>query len=306
MKQRIKYKQTAVLKARQFIKEAGVKSIPVNIEQYAKATNAEIKIRHDLNDDESGHIFPLKEKNTPKEKNIIVVNGNHLEVRRRFTILHEIAHIILDLPSKHHGTGISHSDFVGYHGRPREEIMCDAFAVECLMPFDSFKKNIDDIGANVSFDVVKELAERYKASITSTGSHFALHCNIPCTFVLMERNEILNVSKSESLRELGGWIDYGTPIPKGSVAQRLSVKDGEIQDCDEIPTDIWFSKEIKGYNVLTEEAMLIKERNQCLSLIWFDDSQATNQCGDQYADDDESSLIELDGVLPWPEKKRRR
>lgn len=288
-----------ILKARQFIKDAGISSIPVDIEKYAAAAKAKIKVSSDLDDDESGQTFPLA------GKHIITINGNHREERQRFTVLHEIAHIVLELPSQHHGTNMTTSDLVSYHRRPKEEILCDVFAAECLLPYDQFSKDVEDV--DVSLDEVKELANHYKASVTSTGSRFAVNCNIPCAFVLMEQGKIRYVSMSRFLRERKGWIEFGVPVPKGSVAERISKSSSDLQDYDEIPADVWFTNGVKGYDLLAEEAMSIREWDQCLSLIWFDDDlRPHGQTRDQYQDDGDPLLEELDGVLSWPSKRRRK
>ncbi|MEW8507214.1 MAG: ImmA/IrrE family metallo-endopeptidase [Candidatus Thiodiazotropha sp.] len=288
-----------ILKARQFIRDAGISSIPVDIEKYAAAAKAKIKVSTNLDDDESGQTFPLA------GKHIITINGNHREERQRFTVLHEIAHIVLELPSQHHGTNITTSDLVSYRRRPKEEILCDVFAAECLLPFDQFKKDVEDV--DVSLDELKELANRYQASITSTGSRFAVNCNIPCAFVLMEHGKVRYVSMSKFLRERKGWIELGVPLPKGSVAERISKSTSSLQDYDEIPADVWFTNGVNGFDLLAEEALSLREWDQCLSLIWFDDNlRPTGQSRDQYQDDDDTLLEELDGVLPWPSKSRRK
>lgn len=290
---------TVILKARQFVKDAGIESIPVDIKKYAAAINASIKVNDDLADDESGQTFPLA------DKHIITVNGNHKEERQRFTVLHEIAHIVLEMPSKHHSANISTSDLVSYRRRPKEEILCDVFAAECLLPFDQFRKDVESI--NVSMNAVKELASRYKASVTSTGSRFAVNCNLPCAFVLIEAGKIRYASMSKFLRERKGWIDLGIQIPKESVAQRIICNNPTNQDYDELPTDIWFTNGVKGFELLVEESMLLPEWDQCLSLIWFDDDVGpAERSRDHHKDDDESLLQELDGVLPWPSKRRRK
>lgn len=290
---------TVILKARQFIKNAGISSIPVDIEKYATAAKAKIKISSDLDDNESGQTFPLA------GKHIITINGNHRKERQRFTVLHEIAHIVLELPSQHHGTNMTTSDLVSYRHRPKEEILCDVFAAECLLPYDQFRKDVEDV--NVSLDAIKELANHYQASVTSTGSRFAVNCNIPCAFVLMEHGKIRYVSMSRFLRELKGWIEFGVPVPKGSVVEQISKNTSSLQDYDEIPADVWFTNGVKGFDLLAEEAMSLREWDQYLSLIWFDDDlRPTRQSREHHADGDAPLLEELDGVLPWPSKSRRK
>ena len=290
---------TVILKARKFVRDAGIDAAPVDIGHLAAAARATIKVSGDLDNDESGQTFPLA------GKNIITVNGNHREERQRFTVLHEIAHIILELPSQHHGANMTTSDLISYRGRPREEILCDVFAAECLLPYHLFKKDVDNV--DVSLDAIKDLAAQYKASMTSTGSRFAVNSNVPCAFVLIENGKIRYVSSSKFLRELNGWIDIGVPVPQGSVAYRLLHTSSKIEDYDEITTDTWFNNGVKGFNLLAEEAMLLSEWDQCLSLIWLDEDLHSAGVGcSQGTDDDEPLLEELDGILPWPSKRRRK
>jgi hypothetical protein len=64
----------------------------------------------------------------------------------------------------------------------------------------------------------------------------------------------------------------GIPVPQGSVAHRLTKGLSKTHDYDEITTDTWFDNGIKNFALLAEEAMFIREWDQCLSLIWFDES----------------------------------
>ena len=64
---------------------------------------------------------------------MITVNGNHKKERQRFTVLHEIAHIVLELPSEHHGTTITTQELISYRARPKEggAVMAEA---ELVLP----------------------------------------------------------------------------------------------------------------------------------------------------------------------------
>ena len=289
-----------VLKARDFIRESGINSVPVDLKRYCAVAKAKIEVRYDLDDEESGQTFPFS------GKNIITVNGNHTEERQRFTVLHEIGHIILELPSKHQNGSIKTTDLISYRQRPEEEILCDIFAVECLLPHDFFKKDLEDV--DIRLDTIKELSRRYKASIHSTGSRFAANCEGLCSFVLIEEGKIRYVSSSKSLRELKGWIDIGVPVPQNSAAFHLIKNQSEAEHYDdEVPTEIWFNNGVGNYDMLCEEAIFIKEWNQCLSILWFDES--LRPAGEIQPYDvgygEPPLLEELDGILPWPSKSRR-
>ena len=290
-----------ILKARQFLRDAKIQSAPVDIERLADKARAKIKVRHDLRDDEAGQTFSLP------GKNIIIVNGNHRKERQRFTVLHEIAHIVLDLPSQHGSAGLSIGHLLSYQSRPPEEVLCDVFAAECLLPYDLFRPDVEE--ADVSFAAIKELAEHYEASITSTGSRFALCCDEPCAFVLMEASRVRYVSSSKHLREQKGWIEIGCAVPEGSAASRLLQNASDTEAVDDVPRDVWFTSGMTRYAAVVEEALALREWDQCLSLISVERSGATTGSARFLAvdDDDEEPLLEeLDGELPWPSKKRRR
>ena len=287
-----------IVRAREFVRDAGNDSVPVDIERLATAAKARIKVAYDLADDESGQSTRFK------GKHVIIVNGNHSEERQRFTVLHEIAHIVLGLPSQHHGATLKIDVLLRYGRRPEEEVLCDIFAAECLLPYDLFVRQVAD--RDISLDTVKSLAEEYKASLTATGSRFALNANEPCAFVLSEEGRTRYVSRSKYLSELKGWINSNVPVPQGSVAHRLIQSDSKTEDYDQLPTEVWFDGGIRNRPLVEEEAILLREWNQCLSLIWFDESLKPVRDRWDEDEDNEPLLKELDGTLPWPSKSRRR
>ena len=157
-----------ILKARQFIRDAGNNSIPVDVERLAAAAEASIKFAYDLAEDESGQTTLFR------SKHVIIVNGNHREERQRFTVLHEIAHVVLGLPSQHHGATLKTGVLLRYGQRPEEEVLCDVFAAECLLPYHPFASQVAD--TDISLDAVKSLAQEYKASLTTNGFAIRPEC----------------------------------------------------------------------------------------------------------------------------------
>ena len=287
-----------ILRALEFLRDAGNPSVPVDIKHLAAAANAKIKVAYDLADDESGQTTLFK------DKHIIIVNGNHREERQRFTVLHELAHIVLELPSQHHGSTLMTDVLLRYARRPEEEVLCDVFAAECLLPYHPFASQV--AGTDISLDAVKSFAQEYKASLTTTGSRFAVNANGPCAFVLIEDGRIRYVSRSKYLNEMKGWINFNGPVPDGSVSQRLLQGGSRAEDYDEIPTDVWFDGGIRNRPLVAEEAIFLREWNQCLSLIWFDESVTPIRERWDQDEDNEPLLAELGGTLPWPSKSRRR
>ena len=73
-----------------------------------------------------------------------------------------------------------------------------------------------------------------------------------------------------------------------------------------MPTEVWFNGGIRNRPMVAEEAIVLPEWNQCLSLIWFDEALNPAREGWHGDEDDEAVLSELDGILPWPSIGRRR
>jgi hypothetical protein len=286
---------TAVLRAREFVKNASIGSIPVDLRKYLDIIKAECKVEYDFDDDQSGETTVIA------GRRCIFINGLHSSERQRFTTLHEIAHVVLELPSVH-GHKLDDRALISYAHRPPEEMFCDVFAAECLLPSMFFKRDVDL--SSINFQSVTDLANRYQASLTSTGSRFAFLNDEPCAFVLAESGYVRYVSSSKTMREWGCWIKIGKQVPRGSVSQRLL--DGEAVGApSELETSLWLDDQRKGGDALLEEACLLTTWEQVLSLLWFEEGDTPTRTN-EFDSDDEPGLTDLDGVLPWPSKKHRR
>lgn len=124
--------------------------------------------------------------------------------------------------------------------------------------------------------------------------------------MLSEAGQVRYVSRSKYLNEIKGWIDFNIPLPKGSVAHRLTQNSSKTEDYDELASDVWFNGGIRNRPMLAEEAILLQEWDQCLSLIWFDQCLERPDQHSDYDDEAQPLLEELDGNLPWPSKRRRK
>ena len=82
-------------KARGFVSKVNPTTIPVPMDPYLKEVQAVLRVETDMEPEEAGYSIALG------GKRYICVNGNDREERQRFTICHEIAHIVLGLPSEH-------------------------------------------------------------------------------------------------------------------------------------------------------------------------------------------------------------
>jgi len=268
---------SVMLRARQFVRESGSLALPPCVEAYARHVNGVIHHDPDLSNDEPGYSF---ENNG---KHFICVNDKDSEERRRFTACHEIAHIVLGLPSEH-----SLMPRWSYARRPKNEVLCDVFAAELLLPMQLFQPLVKH--EQIGFAAIDELSGHFLASTTATGSRYAAVMDAPCAFVLSEKGLVRYASRSNSLREAKGWIPPRMGIPPETISAALRTGDPQAGP-NEVAADVWFSNWRWG-GMVREEARYLKSWDQTLTLLWFEDQDVLRP--------------ELDGTLPWQRKKRRR
>lgn len=280
----------AEFRARQLVRETSPKSIPVSVEAYVQTVGAVLRIDPELGEDEPGWSFENK------GKYYICVNANDSIERQRFTICHELAHIVLGLPSEHQEVpSWSHVK------RTPNEISCDVFAAELLMPATLFQPlvAIESIG----MESIDALAKKALASFSATGSRFANVAKAPCAFVFSEGGTVRYASRSTALRQANGWIPPRHILPEGSVAKR--VRGGEsCVEAEEVESDVWFADWQRG-GILLEQARHFQRWDQTFALLWFEDDELPPPKPGSREEGD-LGLKELDGILPWPGKKHRK
>lgn len=283
----------AVLKAREFVRKVNPAGMPVRVEDYVEEAKAVLRLETDLGPDEPGWSM------SSGGKHYICINANDRPDRQRFTICHELAHILLGLKSEHKAL-----PWWSYAKRPPDEIICDVFAAELLLPYRVFKPLVDD--AALEMDEIEELAGKFLASFTATGSRFAAVHSEPCTFVLSEQGKVRYASRSNTLKDAHAWIQPRLDLPRGSLSEKARA--GATSDGPEkIDADIWLADWERG-GVLVEEVRHFPQWDQTLTLLSFEGGEVprAKRQDELREDEKELGLQELDGILRWPNKKRRR
>jgi Zn-dependent peptidase ImmA (M78 family) len=290
---------TAISRAWEFQVAAEITERPVSIEKYVRAVGAELRVRDNLRDDEAGQNIQIG------ERRIIVVNGRHAIERQRFTVLHEIAHIKLELPSTHvHASTVD--QMFGYSKRPREEILCDIFASECLLPRRFFQADVRD--RPCSFATVQELAELYQASLAATGSRFATYSESPCCWVLADDRYVRYAACSPSLRNLGFFLKVGVEIPRESVLGRLRAGSSGVRPGipQVVPGHTWVHNDCDAIDEFSEAAVVSGTLRQGVSLLCAEISAGRGGNTPTDADTEDELLPELDGQLHFPGRRGRK
>ena len=281
-------------RARSFIAKLDTSNIREDLSAYVTAANAKVK-RDELGEGESGYTITK-----PNGKHIITVNSLETEERQRFTICHEIAHIVLGLESSHEEV-----PSWSYAKRHPNEIACDTFASELLMPYRQWLSAVPKDEPSV--EVIQHMAELFGTSFPAAASKFATLSSIPCAFVTMERGSVRYAARSTALRNAGAWIIPRSVIPAGSVAHQMRSSGKSGTRTSEVPQDVWFENWEKGLD-LWELSRHYEQTDTTVSLLWFDNDdlpeEELNRFGRRVEDD--GGLAELTGELPWPGRSKRR
>ena len=162
-----------------------------------------------MDEGESGYTVPGK-----NGRSIITVNELESAERQRFTICHEIAHVVLGLPSRHEEV-----PQWGYAKRDPNEMFCDVFASELLMPYKEWLASVPK--DEPSLALIEQMAAQFGTSFPAAASRYASLTDYPCAFVTMDRGVVRYSVLSKALREVKAWIPQRANIPSGSVAHRL-------------------------------------------------------------------------------------
>lgn len=140
---------------------------PIDVKKIADFLEAEIYERGFEKEDAISGMLALDDKHT-----VIVVNKTHTNERKRFTIAHEIGHLMLHnyrepyidrvIPSM-----IRLRDDLSPRGEDAEEIEANVFAAELLMPAFMIEKSLEKFDFNKIYDyeeLITKLAKEYEVS----------------------------------------------------------------------------------------------------------------------------------------------
>lgn len=260
-------------------------AITVDVDTYSKAVNARIRYEA-LEPGESGYTVP---KGTGF---VIAVDSNGIRERQRFTVCHEIAHVVLRLPTVH-GELPSWS----YAKRDLNEVWCDVFASELLMPAQQFQAMTPD--GDPSIEIIDGLARRFGVSFPATASRYATLAAFPCAYVTMEGGMVRYAGPNAALRRRGIRMSMKCPIPGGSIAERLRRAGESSSAVEEVAQDIWLENCDSGYG-LWELSRHFPKYDQTMSLLWCTDEDLPQGEVDRVnrrVDDDDGGLEPLDGVI---------
>ena|SRR6266581_6793776 len=159
--------------ARKLLDKYSVTKVPVPVEEIAVGEGAQIA-RHHFEGSESGFIL------RDGKRVIIGVNTRTSERRQRFTIAHEIGHLLLHEGKPlivDHAVRIDWRDERSSQATDAQEIAANAFAAELLMPPELIVSNLRDYvdsvesrnGVVARDDLIARLARVFNVSAEAMG-----------------------------------------------------------------------------------------------------------------------------------------
>jgi len=281
----------AVTRARKLLMEAGLKTAPVDVEALAHFLGFKVS-RKELPDGEAGSTF---ERRGQKH---ILVNEKDGVLRQRFTVLHEIAHHVLELPSKH-GEKVPADELERFTGRHPEEVLCDIFAAECLVPWELIQPLAEE--KDFTLEHLAELAEQFQASRACIASRFAQASNDHLAFVVAEDGVVKYSIVSKALKESRVWISKDIPLPRNSAAAKaFNSGISGLHEADSEGLD-WSNSDDARRFACYEQAIYYAPAKQTQSILIFEelDERPVSTGYRSSRDDDDGLLDELDGFPGW-------
>lgn len=285
---------TAISRARQLLARYEIKIPPVDVLRLAEGEGYVVRESDKLGDKQAGQTF------TKAGQRYIIVNGHNHPHRRRFTIMHEVAHHVLGLPSVH-GSDVPSDELERFRSRAPEEVLCDVFAAECLIPWQLIQPLSDK--HDFSIDAITTLVDRFHASRLCVASRFAQASASTLAYVVAEEGRIKYSVASRSLRDAGVFIRTGVTLPPRSAADQ-AIRAGRNTAIADMDATEWSHSDAADRFSVHEEAIYQSAWGQTLSLLTFEEEVSVPRSGLDRDGESEELLPELTGYLSWDRTKR--
>lgn len=151
-------------KAKELLQEHELYEVPVDPIKLAEILNVEVYQTNFKDDNLSGVI------SKDEEKVVILTSSNEHYNRTRFTVAHELGHLVL-----HMNKNQIIEEYHRGNKRSKQEMEANAFAAALLMPIDLIKPYVDELDKTnlPDYSKIKVLAEIFKVSESSMGYRMA-------------------------------------------------------------------------------------------------------------------------------------
>jgi Zn-dependent peptidase ImmA (M78 family) len=214
--------------------------IPVPVEQLA----FQLGVTDIKEMDSDGFIGGLITNQT-KSTGVILVNENLRNERRRFTIGHELAHLLIPthLPGKDDRFLCSLKDLLALDPkiadrRLRWEAEANRFSSLLLVPPNVFRKEANACKDPDLQDIVR-LARRYEVSKEVMGRAYVDYRHEPVAFVVTHEGRVLRYYARKTDFPFIT-VRWGDPVPERSLLMRKKHQISVASEIDEADAALWF------------------------------------------------------------------
>ena len=208
----------------------------------------------------------------------ILINARiRSEVRKKFTIAHEIGHYMLERDS---------TRFYSLDERPNRmmagkeeersqnrayllsEQRANQFAVELLMPSPIFLVDSSAL-PQIGLPAIAELASQYGTSMTSTALHYTRLSDHVCAIVFSEAGVIRYFAYSNGFRENKDcYLVSGQPLHPDALASQFSKVTRFSEVIDDVPLNYWCRPKNKGSDGrIIEHSRRIPRTNKVITFL---------------------------------------
>jgi Zn-dependent peptidase ImmA (M78 family) len=216
-------------------------------------------------------------------RGIIVVKSSIREFgRKRFTIGHEIGHLVL------HGASAAcaHSEVGNWSRTAKQtEKEADEFAAELLMPTKEIGAVINSSAP--SLQIIQGVAREYEASLSACAWRYCDVVDVPCA-VVWSTNEIIQWSrKSDSFRY---FLQRNVEVPQASYAMAAFKGKKLPGDPEPVAAHEWIeSPRLHDGAEIWEQSLLLPSYESVMTLLWI-----KREIAKEGVPEDDSLLEELD------------
>lgn len=192
---------------------------------------------------------------------IAVKNSMREETRKRFTIAHELGHLLMP---GHDDYGICSTEVIESWAKAlrAKESAANAFAAELLMPLRLVTQLI--AGAKPSFAPIERLAATFNTSLTASGYRFAAATPYSVVLVWSQGGRVRWAKRSE---EFKGWLRLREAVDARTFAADLFGGKRVPPGLHDVPADAWL--ESAGADAtLLEESRLLPGYGAVLTVLW--------------------------------------
>lgn len=201
----------ATLEAEIFLRDKGVKRLPVDPFEIARELDVEVSAMPSSNRGVSGMLLRFGDAYG-------IAYATHIENEgfQRFSIGHELGHYLLPGHLDHVLTGnVKHESRAGFRTTDPYELEADHFAAGLLMPRSLFKNAIDE-QPEPGLSAVIALSDLCVTSRTATAIQYARSSPDQVAIVLSTGKTIDYCFISDPLKEIRGleWPRHGSALPK--------------------------------------------------------------------------------------------